>query len=153
MKQKSIKSLLIIIITAISSYFGLAHNIDPAVILSYTEPAKDEVIKEIENNNSEKIYLKAGNERFGLNHILKRHSGSYFTDEEVKGNLFPKGTTCKQIIKGIETIYKNGFPDPKAYGNKEVLQQELNINGEKGKYRLVINEDKEVITFFRLKKV
>ena len=151
MIRKSIKSLLIILITTVTTYFGFAGTIDPAVVLSYTDLAKDEIISEIENDNSEKIYLKAGNEKFGFSHILKRHSGNYFTETVQKGNLFPTGTTGKQIIKGIETAYKNGDQDPKAYGNKKVLLHELNLNGEKGKYRLVINEDKEVITFFRLK--
>ena len=152
MMLKSIKSLLIILLTTVTTYFGYADAIDPAVVLSYTDPVKDEIISEIENDISEKIFLKAGNERFGFSHILKRHSGTYFTDADQKGNLFPTGTTGKQIIKGIETAYKKGEQDPKAYGNKKVLRHELNLNGEKGKYRLVINEDKEVITFFKLKK-
>ena len=152
MIRKSIKSLIIILVTTVTSYFGFADTIDPAVVLSHIDVAKDEIISEIENDNSEKIYLKAGNEKFGLSHILKRHSGTFFTDAEQKGNLFPVGTTGKQIIKGIETAYKNGEQDPKGYGDKNVLQCELNLNGEKNKYRLVINEDKEVITFFRLKK-
>ncbi len=151
MIRKSIKSLLIILITTVTTYFGFADTIDPAVVLSHIDTVKDEIICEIENDNSDKILLKAGNEKFGFSHILKRHSGNYFTDTEQKGNLFPTGTTGKQIIKGIETAYKKGEQDPKAYGNKKVLQHELNLNGKSGKYRLVINEDKEVITFFRLK--
>ncbi len=152
MIRNSIKSFLIILITTVTTYFGYADVIDPAVILSHTEPAKDEIIREIEKDDAEKIYLKAGNERFGLNHILKKHSNHYFPNSQNKGSLFPIGTTGKQIVKGIETAYKTGEHDPKGYGNKEVLQTELDLNGEKGKYRLVINEDKEVITFFRLKK-
>lgn len=152
MIRKSMKSLIIILITTVTSYFGLADTIDPAIVLSHIDTAKDEIICEIENDNSEKIYLKAGNEKFGFSHILKRHSDNYFTDAEQKGNLFPTGTTGKQIIKGIETAYKKGEQDPKGYGNKNVLLHDLNLNGKKGIYRLVINEDKEVITFFRLKK-
>ena len=66
MIRNSIKSFLIILITTVTTYFGYADVIDPAVVLSYTEPAKDEIICEIENNDSEKIYLKAGNEKFGF---------------------------------------------------------------------------------------
>ena len=153
MTRKSIKSFIIVFVATALSYLGITNTIDPAVVLSYTEPAKDEIIREIVNDDSEKIYLKAGNDRFGLNHILKKHSNNYFPDSEQKGSLFPVGTTGKQIIQAIETAYQTGLQDPKAYGNKEVLQTELNLNGEKGKYRLVINNNKEVITFFRLKKV
>ena len=153
MIRNSIKSFLIILITTVTTYFGYADVIDPAVVLSHTEPAKDEIIREIEKDDSGKIYLKAGNDRFGLNHILQKHSNNYFPNSENKGSLFPVGTTGKQIIQAIEATYQTGEQDPKAYGNKEVLQTELNLNGEKGKYRLVINNNKEVITFFRLKKV
>ncbi len=153
MISKPIKSFIIILIATVLSYLGLVNTMDPAVVLSYTEPSKDEIIRELENDDSEKIYLKAGNDRFGLNHILKKHSNNYFPDSEQKGSLFPVGTTGKQIIQAIETAYQNGEQDPKAYGNKKVLQTDLQLNGEKGKYRLVINEDKEVITFFRLKKL
>ncbi len=89
MIRKSIKSFLIIILTTITSYLGYTDAIDPAVVLSYTEPAKDEIICEIENDESEKIYLKAGDEQFGLNHILKKHSDNYFPDAEKNGSLFP----------------------------------------------------------------
>ena len=103
MIRKSIKSFLIVLITTLTTYFGYADAIDPAFVLSYTDPVKDEIISEIENESSEKIYLKAGNEKFGFSHILKRHSGTYFKDNEQKGNLFPTGTTGKQIIKGIKS--------------------------------------------------
>lgn len=149
MIQKSIKSFLIIIITTVTSFLGFVNTIDPAVVLNYTEPAKDKIISEFKNNNSEKIYLKAGNDEFGFNHILKRHSSSYFTENKQKGSLFPSGTTGKQIIKGIEETYKNGEKDPKGYGRKIVLQHVQNLNGKKGKYRLVISENNEVITFFQ----
>lgn len=150
--RKSLKSLFLILITSLSSYFGYANIADPALIISKTKIDKDLIISKIENKNSEIIYLKAGNEKFGLNHILKKHTSNYFSDTKQKGNLFPAGTTGKQIIKGIETVYKNGKNDPKAYGNKTVLNHETDLNGKKGNYRLVINEDNEVITFFRLKK-
>ena len=149
MIQKSIKSFLIIIITTVTTFLGFVDTFDPAIVLTYTEPAKDEIISEIENDNSEKIYLKAGNDEFGFNHILKRHSDSYFAETEQKGSLFPSGTTGKQIIQGIEEVYKNGEKDPKGYGSKKVLQHVQDLNGEKGKYRLVIGENNEVITFFQ----
>ncbi len=150
--RKSLKSILLILITSVSSYFGYADIVDPAVVISHIDIHKDNVISEIENKHSEKIYLKAGNEKFGLNHILKKHSRNYFQDTEQKGNLFPAGTTGKQIIKGIENVYQNGHNNPKAYGNKKVLQHTINLNGKNNTYRLIINEDNEVITFFRLKK-
>ncbi|RLD52553.1 MAG: hypothetical protein DRI94_02740 [Bacteroidetes bacterium] len=150
--RKSLKSLLLIIITSLSSYFGYADIVDPAVIVSHIDIHKDNVISEIENRKSEKIYLKAGNEKFGLNHILKKHSRNFFPDYRQKGNLFPELTNGKQIIKGIENVYRNGHDNPKAYGNKKVLQHTIHLNGKNDTYRLVINEDNEVITFFRLRK-
>lgn len=152
MIKKSLKSFLIILAATLSSYFGFADTIDPAVIISHTNQVKDKVISEIENENNEKIILKAGDEKFGLDHILKRHSDSFFTDSPNKGILFPSGTSGKQIIKGIEKVFKYGVPDPKAYGNKKVFYHELELNGEKSKYRLVLNEQNEVITFYKLKQ-
>ena len=152
MIRKSIKSLIIILITTVASYLGYANSIDPAVVLSHIDIAKDEIISEIENDNSDKILLKAGNEKFGLKHIIKRHSVNYFKEAEQKGSLFPKGTTGKQIIEGIETTYKYGEKDPENNGGKSVLLHEMNLNGEKGRYRLVLNNDNEIITFYRLKR-
>jgi len=151
MIRKSIKSFLIIFVATFLTYIGFANVIDPAIVISYKETSKDKVICEIENTKESKIILKAGNDIFGLSHILRKHSSSHFIGNEQKGSLFPEGTTGKQIIKGIETTYKNGQADPKAYGNNEVFWSELVLNGKKGKYRLVISEDKEIITFFKFR--
>jgi hypothetical protein len=110
------------------------------------------VISEIKNDSNEKIFLKAGNEKYGMNHILQRHSKNYFPSETKKGIPFPDGTSGLQIIQGIEQVYKFGETDPKGYGNKKVLQHQLSMNGEDSKYRLVINDDNEIITFYKLRK-
>ena len=149
--KKKLKSFLLIIIAFLSSWFGYLNITDPALIVSQTDIDKDIIISKIENNNSEIIYLKAGNDKFGLNHILKKHTRDFFPESKQKGNLFPSGTTGKQIIKGIESVYRNGNNDPNAYGNKTVLRYETKLNGKKGNYRLVINNQNEIITFFRLK--
>jgi len=152
MIKRSLKSFLIILTATVSSYLGYSNPLDPAVLLSNIEMPKDVVISEIENDENEKIILKAGNEKFGMNHILKRHSKNYFKEESIKGIPFPDGTSGKQIIKGIEKVYKFGETDPKGRGNKKVLHHQMLMNGEKSKYRLVINDDNEVITFYKLKK-
>jgi hypothetical protein len=148
---KPLKPFLIVLFTTILTYLGFSNSMDPALVLSHIKTPEDKVILEIQNNLDEKIFLKAGNEKYGFNHILKRHSKEYFKDFDQKGKLFPKGTTGKQIIKGIETVYKFGQPDRKAYGNTNVLIRDLEINGQKGKYRLVINDQNEIITFFKIK--
>jgi hypothetical protein len=148
---KTIRPLLIVLFTTLLTYLGFSNSIDPAFVISRFQTPENQTIIEIENNDDEKIILKAGNEKYGFNHILKRHSGQYFKEFDQKGRLFPEGTTGKQIIKGIETVYKFGEPDIKAYGNTKVLIRELEINGQKGKYRLVINDQKEIITFFKVK--
>jgi hypothetical protein len=150
MKLKSMKALFIVLFTTLLTYLGFSNSIDPATVLNHVTTSEDKLITQLQNNDDEIIYLKAGNEKYGFNHILKRHSGKYFKDFDQKGKLFPKGTSGKQIIKGIETVYKFGEPDIKAYGNKNVLQRELVINGQKGKYRLVIIDQNEIITFFKV---
>ncbi len=150
MKANSLKALFIVLFTTLLTYLGFSNSIDPALVLNHVTTSEDKLITEIQNNTDEKVYLKAGNEKYGFNHILKRHSKEYFKDFDRKGKLFPEGTTGKQIIKGIETVYKFGEPDIKAYGNKKVLLCELEINRQKGKYRLVINDQNEIITFFKV---
>ena len=152
MIKQTFKTVIIFLFTTFTSLIGISDTIDPAIILKYTDPSKDIIIREIENDNFEKIYLKAGNEKFGFSHILKKHSNHYFPETEQKGSLFPKGTTGKQILKGIETTYKYGRNDTNRHGNKKVLFHELDLNGKTNNYRLVINENNEVITFFRLRK-
>lgn len=148
---KTIRPLLIVLFTTLLTYLGFSNSIDPALVLNHVTTSEDKLITEIQNNYDEKVYLKAGNEKYGFNHILKRHSGQYFKEFDQKGRLFPKGTTGKQIIKGIETVYKFGEPDIKAYGNTKVLIRELEINGQKGSYRLVLNKTNEIITFYKFK--
>jgi hypothetical protein len=148
---KPLKPLLLVLFTTILTYLGFSNSIDPALVLSHIKTPEDKVITEIQNHHDETIFLKAGNEKFGFNHILKRHSDDYFKDFDQKGKLFPTGTTGKQIIKGIETVYKFGEPDKKAYGDKKVLHREVTINGEKATYRLVMNDQNEVITFYKIK--
>lgn len=152
MKRKHFRSFFFAITATLASYLGIANPVDPAVLLSKLDFPEDIVISEIENDSKEKILLKAGNEKYGMNHILQRHSKNYFPGETKKGIPFPDGTSGLQIIKGIEQVYKFGEADPKGYGNKKVLQHQLSLNGEDSKYRLVINDDNEIITFYKLRK-
>ena len=151
MKNRHIKSFLLALTATMASYLGLANPIDPAVPADKLNVHKDVIVSEIENGANEKIFVKVGNDHFGLHHILKRHSKNYSADS-LKGILFPDGTSAYQIIKGIEKVYKFGKEDTKNKGNKKVLHHSLSINGERSKYRLVINDNNEVITFYKLKK-
>ena len=152
MKKRTFKSFILTLTAALAAYLGFANPTDPAVLLSNFNFPKDVVIYEIENDTDEKILLKTGNEKFGMNHILQRHSKNYFNKESKKGIPFPEGTSGLQIVNGIEEVYKFGQKDPNGYGSKKVLRHQISLNGEKSKYRLVINEDNEVITFYKLKK-
>ena len=152
MRRKQFRSILFAITATLASYLGLANPLDPAVVLNKINIPENMIISEIENNSEEKIILKAGNEKYGMNHILQRHSKNYFTNKSLKGIPFPEGTSGIQIIEGIEQVYKFGEKDPKGRGNTKVLKHQLSLNGEQSNYRLVINEENEVITFYKLRK-
>jgi hypothetical protein len=147
-----IKTLLLYIVSIYVTLFGYVKVIDSVYLTEHLQLQKDEIIKELDGKDSEKFFLKAGNEKFGFSHILQRHSRDYYSDSSHKGILFPKGTKGNQIIQGIETVLSKGEKDPSAYGNKTVLKYKLKLNGEEAFYRLVMNDNNEVITFYKLKQ-
>jgi hypothetical protein len=110
---------------------------------------KDKIIEKIKSESLGDIYLKSGNEKFGLTHILMRHSSDYYSDYKNKGTLFPKSTTEKEIIDAIKQVAESGISDPKAKGDSKALKKELYLHGEKANYRLIVSDENEIITFFK----
>lgn len=128
-------------------------------------PFHDEMYEEaMEGRNIEKILwqsvdqkgnvvlLKAGNERWGLKHILCRHSADYCTDFSYKGSRFNPRTTSRQLTEGIEYVIKNGTnvsEKREKRENKVRYDAMTTINGLSTTYTLVFSAtDGTIITFF-----
>lgn len=75
----------------------------------------------------------------GLEHILKRHSADLYTTHS-KGDLFPKGTTDKQIKDAIKSVYSNGARISNDNSPSHVFEKRIKINGKTANYRLVVNK-------------
>jgi len=127
-------------------------EIDPADYVLDNSVPKNEILKKIEKSNTKIIILKVGNDKFGFRHILMRHTFDYYKDYSPKGEpLFPKNTTGKQIIEGIEDVVKNGNEKSTDNG-KYQFEKEIFLNGEKARYRLIVTDKYEIITFYKIGK-
>lgn len=155
MKNKTSKLILLFISAIIASYFGIQKVNSSAKVTEekYIEK-KDvnpqEINSEFTSSNGEKIFLKEGNEKFGLTHILMRHSADYYTNYSRKGSLFPEGTTANEVIAALKEISETGELDPKGKGNATALKKVLSLHNEKATYRIIINQDNDIITFFKI---
>ena len=155
MKNKTSKLILLFISAIIAYYFGIQKVNSSAKVTEekYIEK-KDvnpqEINSEFTSSNGEKIFLKEGNEKFGLTHILMRHSADYYTNYSRKGSLFPEGTTANEVIAALKEISETGELDPKGKGNATALKKVLSLHNEKATYRIIINQDNDIITFFKI---
>lgn len=155
MKRKYYRIFLISLVSVATSLFiyNKSNNSSKTTDNVYTESKendKDEIIETTESFVYGDIYLKQGNEKFGLTHILMRHSSDYYKDYSDKGTLFPAGTTKDEIIEAIKQVILSGETDPKGKGNSIALKKDLYLHNETAVYRLIISEDNEVITFFKI---
>ncbi len=94
--------------------------------------------------------LNFGDSKTGLLHILQRHSVDGFNNIP-KGDLFPSGTTPKEIVNAINDVYTKGtrVSDPKRV--MQTFEKRIKIHGESDNYRLIIDTKKEnVVTFFKI---
>lgn len=88
----------------------------------------------------------------GLEHILKRHSADLYLTHS-KGDLFPKGTTDKQIKDVIKSVYLNGARISNNNSLAHVFEKRIKINRKAANYRLAINKNtNEVSNFFKIGK-
>jgi hypothetical protein len=100
------------------------------------------------------IKLAWGNAKKGMEHILRRHSADEFLNNPGgKGDLFPKGTSDAQIIKGIDEVYSKGKRLGDASNTMQTFEKRIKINGESGVYKLVVNtQSEEIISFYKSTK-
>jgi hypothetical protein len=151
MNKKRFIAIIFVFIIIIVLFVTVFKKQDPAKYVEENNVSETELIKEFTSDEYGNIYLYVGNEIGGFKHLLMRHSGVYFKDYSPKGALFPKNSTGKQIIEGIEEVIDEGH---KVESNKDrnyVIEDEIKLNGEEADYRLVIKvENNSVVTFFKI---
>lgn len=155
MKKQYLRIILIAIVSFLALYFFSQKLDRPQKIIDdqYVENNDlnpQEIHTEFVDKNKQKVYLKEGNEKFGLAHILMRHSADYYKDYNNKGSLFPEGATSAEIIKAIGEVVKKGETDPKGKGNVRALKKVVYLHKEKAEYRLIIDQNNDIITFFKI---
>jgi len=154
MKNKTSKLILLFISAILASYFGIQKVNNPTKVtedkyIENKDVNPQEINSEFISSTGDKIFLKEGNEKFGLMHILMRHSSDYYTNYSRKGSLFPAGTTSEEVIAALKEISQSGEFDPKGKGNATALKKVLSLHNEKATYRVIINQENDIITFFK----
>ncbi len=86
----------------------------------------------------------------GMDHILKRHSPEVPPGSDGKGTLFPNNTTNEQIIKAIGAVYSKGNRKSPINQPTQVFEKRIRLNGETANYRLIINSNSQVTSFFKI---
>lgn len=104
------------------------------------------------NRDGHVVLLKAGTEKWGLKHILCRHSVDYCKDYPDKGSPFNPRTTSRQLTEGLEYVVKNGYYVYQSHEKQERIiryDAHTTINGLDAVYTLVFRaSDGRIITFF-----
>ncbi len=154
--MKDIKKILVLLAFTITAYlagfFDITEQIYPDINCSFSSSTcPDSIIFIVKDFNDPNIYIKAGNERFGLRHIILRHLNSnynYFYNEDA--TKFPNGTDTMDIIEGIMKVYRYGERTKSSKPNNYAYQKQIDFNGEEATYRLIIRKcDNSVVTFYK----
>ena len=155
--MKDIKKILVLLAFTITAYFAgdldIVEQISPDINCSFSSSTcPDSIIFIVKDFNDPNIYIKAGNERFGLRHIIAKHLNSdynhYYSNEPA--TKFPFGTDTMDIIEGIMKVYRYGERTKSSKLNNYAYQKQIDFNGEEATYRLIIRKcDNSVVTFYK----
>ncbi|PZF74801.1 hypothetical protein DN068_00975 [Taibaiella soli] len=113
--------------------------------------ACNDILRTFKRDGSPAIDLNEGNTKWGFEHILQRHSADNFLLNE-KGDLFPAGTTDKQIFEGIQEVYSKGTRASGANRTVQTFEKRVRLNGKTDNYRLIVDtKDQKVVSFFPIR--
>ena len=96
--------------------------------------------------------LEPGNDNEGWEHIVKRHiTGNH---KDGPGDLFPKGTTMKQIKKLAEELVDKGKRITQPNKRIQIYEKRSIINGLRGHFRVIVDslDGNRIITIFPFTK-
>jgi len=136
----------------------LVHN--PAeLVLNANLPAEEEMYS-FDSEVYGEMYLYAGTEpKYGLRHILARHTSKYFVnyDDKNGATLFEDEVSGGDLILGIKDFYKHCV-DVDAYNRKigsyKAYVGYATLANKKVKCLLIVKEsNKSIITFYPFKKL